>query len=168
MSQEVPRQRARGNHDWRPAFLAAYAACGVVLTAAGAAQITARTVHREKAKNAAFAAECEAARQVGALTLEAEATRRARDGCKRLVLYKGQPVRLDKAQAQGLAGWIEAKSPTGEPLGWGFVYELEYSDALLALLLKRHFPNEYRENSKVEHSGGVKIVRLPVEDMEAP
>jgi hypothetical protein len=68
--------------------------------------------------NPTYPARIEEARRQAAQGLEDEAVRRARYGVKKPVLYKGKQVCIQ-----------------GEPL-----YETEYSDALLALLLKANDP----------------------------
>lgn len=157
-SHNVTRQRASKRRDWRRAFLAAFAKCGTVVGGAEAARIAPETVHRAKIADKDFAAQFEAARVAGAYLLEHEATRRAVQGVQRLKFYEGQVIMVPTGKM------IERE---GEQVPEMTPYvEHEYSDALLALLLKRHFPNEYRENSKVEHSGGVKIVRLPAKEAE--
>ena len=118
--------RARGVVDWRPAFLSALENVGVICKAAEAAEVSAMTVWREKKNNPDFAAAYDEAVTAGALLLEAEAVRRARDGVMRIKFNPktGQP-------------YIDPR--TGGPY-----MEHEYSDTLLCLLLKKHFP-EYRE-----------------------
>ncbi len=145
MHEKPRRQRTHVSLDWKPAFLSALEHSACSLDACRAVPVDPSTVYRERQRNAEFAAAYEAARQVGAQLLEQEATRRARDGTRKLVLYKGEPVRLGKAEAEGLDGWIEATGADGQGLGWGYLYEVTYSDRLLELLLKRHYPEQYRE-----------------------
>ena len=115
----------RSRRDWRPAFLKCLAACrGLLLPACKAAGVDRVSVWRERQRNADFAARYEEARQLGAHYLEEEATRRAVEGCKKLVLHNGKPVLDDQ----------------GQP-----IVEVQYSDRLLELLLKRHLPEVYRE-----------------------
>lgn len=111
---------------WVPAFLAALEATGVILKAAEAAQISRKTVWLRRKNNQQFAADFDDALKAGALLLEAEAIRRAQDGVVRMKFNPktGQP-------------YIDPR--TNEPY-----MEHEYSDTLMAILLKRHFP-EYRE-----------------------
>jgi hypothetical protein len=68
--------------------------------------------------------------------LEDEALRRAHEGVKRMQFYKGKPLRQ----------------------GRKIVYETEYSDQLLVLLLKGFLPEKYRERTTVEHSGSIDLV----------
>ena len=115
----------RMRRDWRPAFLRALAEChGSMAPACKAARVDRVTVWRERQRNADFATRYEDARQLGAQCLEEEAARRAVDGSKKLVLWNGRPV-LDHQ---------------GQP-----IFEVQYSDRLLELLLKRHLPEVYRE-----------------------
>lgn len=145
MHEKPRRQRTHVSLDWKPAFLSALEHSACSLDACKAVPVDPSTVYRERQRDPEFAAAYEAARQVGAQLLEQEATRRAKDGCKKLVLCKGQPVRLNKEDAAGIDGWIEAKGSDGTGLGWGYLFEVEKSDRLLELLLKRHFPDQYRE-----------------------
>lgn len=71
---------------------------------------------------------------------EDEAVRRAIEGVSRPVLYKGKPVRTGRGRSSRI------------------LYETEYSDQLLVLLLKRFRPALYREQSSVEVSGSIDIV----------
>lgn len=144
--RKATRQRARARAlDWRPAFLAAFALTGVVLDACDAVPVDHSTVYREVKANVGFAEAFEDARRMGAQTLVKEATRRAVKGCTKPMLYKGEPVRLNKDDAEDLPGFIEARDKDGTGLGWGYLFETEYSDRLMELLLKRHFPDEFRE-----------------------
>jgi hypothetical protein len=111
---------------WVPAFLAALEETGVILKAAAAADISRKTVWLRRKNNSEFAQDFDDALRAGALLLEAEAIRRAQDGV----------VRMKFNPKTGLP-YIDPR--TGEPY-----MEHEYSDTLMAILLKRHFP-EYRE-----------------------
>lgn len=72
-------------------------------------------------------AEAKAAR-----TLEDEAVRRAREGLRKAVYYKGKVVG----------------------------YETEYSDTLLAQLLKATNPAKFRDNSTVALTGNLTVKRI--------
>lgn len=128
----VPIARARGVVDWRPAFLKALESVGVICKAAEAAEVSVMTVWRERKGNPEFTTAYEEALGCGALLLEQEAIRRAKDGVRRM---KFNPK-------------------TGEPYmdpGTGKPYiEHEYSDALMVTLLKRHIP-EYRDKPSEVH-----------------
>lgn len=111
---------------WIPAFLSSLEETGVILKAAKAAEVSRTMVWLRRKSDSAFATKFDDALRSGALLLEAEAIRRAHDGVVRMKFNPktGQP-------------YIDPR--TGEPY-----MEHEYSDTLMAILLKRHFP-EYRE-----------------------
>ena len=124
--------RTRGVVNWRPAFLAALSEIGVVTRACKAAKISVTSVWTERKHNAEFRAQYEDALQIGALQLEDEAVRRARDGVRRIKFNAktGEPYR---------------DPSTGEPY-----VEHEFSDTLLLALLKRHF-QQYRDKPDEVH-----------------
>ena len=96
------------------------------------------TVWKERKANADFAALYEDARIAGAQLLEEEATRRAAQGVRKLKFFEGQMITYPTGKT--------IKNDKGEDVPEFVPYvEHEYSDTLLALLLKRHFPAEYRE-----------------------
>ena len=123
----IKRQQNSTNsrtRDWSKAFLSALATTGVVLRACEAVGVERTTVWRKDDPD--FAQAYKEAQHTGALLLEAEAIRRARDGLVRKQFTKaGVPI-IDPA--------------TGEQY-----VEYEYSDHLLMMLLKRYFPDKYRE-----------------------
>ena len=134
-----PKQRA---------FLAAYAVCGGISRAAKLAQ-TPRTNHYEwMLNNAEYAATFEDAKEQACELLEQEARRRAVDGVKKPVFYKGKKI----------------------------ASVVEYSDNLLMFLLKSLKPERYRDNAKIEHTGTaggpleiqVTFVRSPNADEPPP
>jgi hypothetical protein len=112
----------------RRAFLAALAECGVVQTACARTGVNRATVYRWRETDAAFAAQFDEASAQAADHIEAEARRRAVDGVDRPVFYRGEQC-----------GTVR-----------------EYSDNLLALLLKAKKP-EYRDSSRLELSGRVAL-----------
>jgi hypothetical protein len=105
----------------------------VILKAAAAAEISRKTVWLRRKNNPQFAQDFDDALRAGALLLEAEAIRRAQDGV----------VRMKFNPRTGLP-YIDPRTITEQcPEGLPYM-EHEYSDTLMAILLKRHFP-EYRE-----------------------
>jgi hypothetical protein len=123
--QIATTNRGRASVDWTEAFLKALEGTGVVVKACEAAGIDRSNVWRRKQSDPEFAKAYEESLRTGALLLEAEAVRRASEGLVRKKFTKaGAPI-IDPA--------------TGEQY-----VEHEYSDTLLALLLRRHIP-EYRE-----------------------
>ena len=121
-----------------------------------------------------FALQWEEAATMGAERLEEVADKRATVGTRKLLLVRGEPVRLNKAEGQHVDGWLESTDPeTGEALGWGFVYVLETSDTLLIFLLKGALPDKYADRKKVDAnvSGalalGVAVTRTMADAMAA-
>jgi hypothetical protein len=117
------------------AFLGALIELGHVGRAAQAVKIDRRTIWYRRQVDAEFARAYEEAMGIAAQVLEDEAVRRARDGVRRL----------------------KFNARTGEPYvdpetGRAYV-EHVYSDALLMMLLRLHFPERYRERQEVEHAG---------------
>jgi len=140
---KLPRVKLpRGARDWSAAFLSALVETGHNDRAAAAAEIDRRTVWRRRQADPEFAKAYQEALRVSAVSLEAEAVRRARDGLRK----------------------VKFNTKTGEPfidpVTGGPYVEHEYSDTLLLALLKRHFPESYRERQdvKLEHSGSVGVV----------
>jgi hypothetical protein len=107
-------------------FLAAFEACGSVAKAARWAKV-ARTSHFEwMREDPTYRPRFIEAEKQAACGLEDEAVRRAREGVRKLVLYKGQPVYVH-----------------GEPL-----YETEYSDRLLERLLEANNPEKFKRRNE--------------------
>lgn len=111
--------------DWAAKFLAAFAAAGNVSTAAKAAGVGRQWVYKVRAENPAFATEMDAAREAAGDKLEQEAFRRAVTGVLKPVYQGGKKV-----------GTVR-----------------EYSDQLLALLLRATRPAKFRENVRTEIAG---------------
>lgn len=114
----------------REAFLVAYVESANITKACIAASINRSTFYEWK-KDSEFAKSYELAEQQAGDMLESEAARRAQEGVRRPVLYKGEVVVID-----------------GEPL-----YEHEYSDTLLIFLLKGVKPEKYRERYDAQLTG---------------
>lgn len=114
----------------RQAFLTAYVETSNISNACISAGIDRSTFYAWKV-DAEFAKAFEVAEQQAGDALEAEAARRAKEGVRRPVLYKGEIVVID-----------------GEPL-----YEHEYSDTLLIFLLKGIKPEKYRERYDAQLTG---------------
>jgi hypothetical protein len=104
------------------AFLDALAATASVRAACEFARIDRASVYRWRDEDSGFAEEWDAALDRGTDALEDEAVRRASEGCEKPV-YRGNEL-LYTAR--------------------------EYSDALLALVLKARRPEKYRERPPVE------------------
>lgn len=109
-------------------FLDAFAACGVITTAARAANTTRPTVANWRKNDPDFAAAFLEAEEEAADYLEQEATRRAVEGVTRQkMLGSGENALL--------------------------VEETTYSDPLLMFLLKARRPDRFADRSKSEISG---------------
>ena len=122
-------------------FLAAFGGMGDINKASRAAKIG-RTTHYWWLKtDPTYPARFEEARQRAIGTLADEAVRRARDGFKRLVLYKGKPIRV----------------------GGEWVYETGYSDGLLQFLLKTWDRKTYGDQIKIDLSEIKTINDVPPE-----
>jgi hypothetical protein len=134
----------------KAAFLRAFARRGVVLEGAQAAGISRKTVSYWRETDEWFEELYGAALEEAGDRVEAEAHRRAVDGIDVPVIYQGMPTMTEDAV-------------TGEKR---VLTTKQYSDPLLALVLKRHRP-EYRENVKQTHSfegqTGVLVVPAPVD-----
>jgi hypothetical protein len=106
------------------AFLASFAVCGRITTAAKAARID-RSQHYEWLEKADYQQAFKEAGEKAADALEDEARRRAEEGMIEAVYYQGKPIGARRT----------------------------YSDGLTMFLLRGLRPNKYRERRDVELSG---------------
>ena len=113
---------------WRDAFIERLKATGNVTLAATGAGVTRQNAYQTRNRNKTFRRRWDDALDQAVDLLDGEARRRA-TGIKRDIYYAGKVV--------------------GE--------ENVYSDSLLMFLLKAHRPQLYRDNVKVEHSGGMDV-----------
>ena len=113
---------------WRDAFIERLKATGNVTLAASGAGVTRQNVYGTRSRNKAFRRRWDEALEQAMDLLEGEARRRA-TGIKRDVWYAGEVVGSESV----------------------------YSDTLLMFLMRAHRPHLYRENMKVEHSGGMDV-----------
>ena len=126
------------------AFLAAFAIHGTITTAAKQIGHDRDIHYRWLREDPTYEERFLAANEQFADTLVAEAVRRARDGYERYVVSAGRLV-TDKE---------------GVPLT-----ERQYSDTLLALLLKAHRRELYGDRTAVEHSGEVRTIQGLLSDL---
>ena len=110
---------------WRPLFLETLRRTGNVRLAANNADVARQAAYQARDKSPKFRADWDEALEEARELLEAEARRRAAIGVEEPVFYKGQVV-----------GQIR-----------------KYSDNLLMFLLKAHWPEKFRDNYAIEHSG---------------
>ena len=133
-------QHKKGLTARQKAFLAAYAKCGNITTAAELVPI-ARKTHYAWMENPEYAEAFGLATEEAAQRLEAEARRRAEEGVEEPVFYKGKKC--------------------------GVV--TKYSDTLLIFLLKGAMPDKYKERTSTELTGaGGKDLRVEFVSPEKP
>lgn len=117
-------------------------------------------------ENPEFDAAWKEAERIGVTVLEDEAKRRAFEGVEKPILYQGQFTRKFETRLDELTGAPEIDTATGQ-VKYFPVYDRsgrhtietirEYSDSLVALLLKAHDHDKYRDHSKVEVEGNMSI-----------
>ncbi len=112
-------------------FLACFAVCSSVTRAARWSKV-ARDTHYKWLDDKAYADAFAATERVAARSLEDEAVRRAHEGLRKAIRYKGKIVG----------------------------YETEYSDTLLQALLKANAPDKFRDRQSVDHSGEIVVKRV--------
>lgn len=118
-----PQAPAKTWHDF---FLAELRKCGNVRAACARAKIERSTAYKARKEDAAFAEQWKAALDDAIDDLESEAWHRAQVGDVKYLFYQGEPIELN-----------------GKP-----VIERQKSDTLMALLLKAHRPEKYRERAE--------------------
>jgi hypothetical protein len=116
----------RVGKDARARFLKTLASSGNVTLAASAAKLPRGTLYHWRDRDKGFAAAWIEAIEAATDSLEAEARRRAVEGVETTIVHGGRLVR-DEA---------------GKPLTIR-----RYSDSLLAMLLRAHRPEKYRDKS---------------------
>ena len=126
-------------------FLAAFEACGSVAKAARWAKV-ARTSHFEWLReDPTYRPRFVQAEMQAARGLEDEAVRRAREGVRKPVLYKGKPVFV----------------------GGQMLYETEYSDQLLITLLKANNPTRFKDRTELVNLHEIDLSKVSPEMMNA-
>jgi hypothetical protein len=118
-------------------FLDAYAACGSVTEAAKAAGIHRTSHYMRLHKDPEYRKHVEGVENDIGQQIEDACVKRARDGTKRLQLWRGKPI----------------KTKNGHLL-----YEIEWDTQLQLGMLKRFRPAQYREHIVQEHTGSVNLV----------
>lgn len=120
--------------EWRPIFLDVFAKTGNVTASATVAEISRKTVYERRKEDAEFASAWDEAEQASHDRLEQEAFRRAHDGVEDFKV-----------------------GPNGQ-----FVEMRRYSDTLLIFLLKARRPEKYREQTRIDVSGGLEVTSSDV------
>lgn len=118
------------------AFLSAYSLTGIVGPAAEAAGIARGTVSDWRSASPDFSAAMDVAYQAAADRLEAEALRRASEGTRKPIIYRGKQIRLRNPDTGRL-----------EP-----AWEHHYSDALMGRLLTAYKPDKYHPENETRHT----------------
>src|SRR5580704_17843420 len=124
-------------------FLAAFAACANIVKAARWAKLNRACHYNWLKEDPTYKARFDAATSQAARTLEDEAVRRAHEGIKKAIRYKGKI------------------------LG----YETEYSDSLLLALLKANAPDKFVDRSQLSGPDGGPIettLNVVYEDKSVP
>lgn len=124
------------------AFIEALAETGIVTDAAKIAGFSREYAYEVRGKDEVFAMLWNDAIAQSSDVLLREARRRAVDGVRRKIFYKGAPVIDPETGSQ----YIEA----------------EYSDGLLSKMLAAYMPEMFSDKKEVKHSGevGVRLVRI--------
>lgn len=120
-------------------FLAVFSTCCNQGRAAKAVGVDRSTVFNWRQTDEEFAAAFEEARQIGVTALEDEVHRRAFEGVKKNVYYKGEVCGVD----------------------------LEYDTTLSIFLLKAHNPEKYREQHKIDLNANIRTSELSDADILA-
>lgn len=124
---------------------------GIVGDACRAAKVSRSLVYKTKEENKTFKKDWEDALEDAADTLEHEAIRRARDGVREPVIYKGMPSIFWMLEGRPVPEGTEGAVPI--PLS-----VTKYSDKLLMFLLVGNRPSKYRQ--KVD-----KAEEMSIEDL---
>jgi hypothetical protein len=125
--------RKRPGYDWREPFLQAYAECLTVTGACKQVGISRVAAYDERAKSPAFAAAW------------AEVEEATTEWAEREVLRRG------------VEGWVERERFDVDKDGNRILIEqvTKYDGTLLALWLRAHKPEMYRENVQIAHTGSI-------------
>lgn len=138
---------------WITPFLANLATNGAIAKSARLAGVSPATVAARRRTDDDFAAAMEDAIEDSTDVLELEARRRAVQGVRKPVIYQGQrtPVWATDRDGQvildpatGLP--VQALDADGEPL---YLTVTEYSDSLLAMLLKGNRRSKYGDKTEI-------------------
>lgn len=138
MSTTKPPQSRKRIVSRKPAFLAAFRTTCRVTQAAKAVGIDPTLHYKWLLEDPEYRVAFLQTRDQAAQILEDEAVRRAHEGVKKPMYYRGKPVFHGKTRS--------------------YVYETEYSDQLLSLLLKRFRPDDYRERTETQITGSIDLV----------
>lgn len=129
-------------------FLAAYEVCLNISKSAAAANVSCTSHYGWLSKSETYRKRFVEVHEACGEVLEAEAVRRAVEGEKKLVTYKGEPVYV----------WVDEDGEVVEPNSKKAfkrvpLFNREKSDTLLLALLKAKKPDAYKDRSASELSG---------------
>ena len=132
---------AKGKNDVKKrAFIAAYRVCLNVRSACEAVKIRPHSHYDWLRDDAVYRKAWAGVQEQIPQALEDEAIRRAYEGVKRVLYYKGKPIRTGRGRNARIA------------------YETLYDTPLLIALLKRFRPDLYREHMTTEVTGSIDLV----------
>lgn len=133
-SRPGPHYYYQFRHEKKAVFLAAFRENGNIKMSAQIAQVDRTAVYKWLEHDQEFLTAFGLAKKDAVESLEAEATRRATEGVKKIkaIYHNGEVV--------------------------GYQEETEYSDTLLIFLLKGAAPEKYRENIAVTQTTVVKAI----------
>jgi hypothetical protein len=145
----------------KPAFLAAFAACGSITTAAAAVGIDRSMHYRWMREDAEYETAFKQAVEEAAGFLEDVAVERGTVGWDEPVIYKGELATRPVLDERGAPIYVPRYDENGDPLFteggdplMAILYEpltvRKKSDALLQTVLKAWLPKKYRDNHHVE------------------
>lgn len=129
-------------HAKKRAFLVAYCDTFDISASAKRVGISRHTHYFWLSDDPDYLSAFQKAKQVAAETLEAELTRRALEGVRRMKFYRGSPIMVVCDQNHPEA--VEVGDDFYRPY-----YEHEYSDTLGIFLMKGAMPEKYRERYEV-------------------
>lgn len=130
-------------HPRQRAFLAAFAACGIVKQAAEAAGVSRELHYDWKAQDELYALAFAHAEELAGDVLEDEAVHRATAGIQDVVLHQGLIVTYEELDPET---GLQVRKP---------LFKRRVSDKLLAMLLTGRKPQRYARKT-LEHTGEVK------------
>ena len=136
------RSRTRdqtGRAEAQRRFLACFSGCCNVLKASRAAKVARAQHYKWLAEDPTYPVRFREAMRVAVRTLEDEAVRRAHEGVKKLVTYKGKPIRV-----QG-----------------DYLYETEYDSQLLMFLLKAYDRDKFGDRTQIDITKIQKFEDIP-------
>lgn len=124
-------------------FCATYAETGNIRRSSEAAGVDYRQYYQWVKRHPDFVEMFSDAQQAAADMLEDEAVRRAREGVRRPVMYRGKQIEL-----------YNPVSRKKEPL-----WEIEYSDVLIMFLLRGFRPQKYAPKANQDPSAGMPQIK---------